>query len=94
MPSFDHLGDAVNDLAFTQGLIANGSRNGPKYPRRRLAATIWIPGLPVSLLLGAWAQSWVVAVIAILVLVTCLVVFAERGNVIGAWIRKTFFTIV
>ena len=90
MPAFGHLGDAVNDLAFTQGLMAKESVSAPKYARRRIAATVWILGLPLSALLGARTQSWMVAVLAFAVLVTALLVFSERGDRIGVWIRKTF----
>jgi hypothetical protein len=90
MPSWDHIVSATQDLVFFRGVSADGSESSAKYSRRRIAATIWIPGLPVSLLLGAWTQSWEIALGAIVVLVIGLVVFAERGDRIGAWIGKGF----
>lgn len=88
MPSFDHIGDAANDLAFTRGMVASEAGQGTRYVRRRIAATVWIPAFIVAVLLGTWAQSWELAVGLMVVIVVALVVYAEGAGRITSWVRR------
>ena len=56
--------------------------------RRRLAAIGWIPGAGAALALGGWTHSWLVGLIAFVVLLTAMWLFAERGDRIWARIRR------
>ena len=90
MPAFDHVVDAAQDLAFTRALIASDPQNGRRFVRRRVAATLWIPGMLSTALLGAQSGSWEIAVSAMIVLVAMLVLFAEGPGRIAAGVRRLF----
>jgi len=78
MPSWDHFVDAVNDYAFVKSLTDADEQRGERSMRRRVAAVAWIPGLLLVLLLGAWSRSGVVVIAGFVVLIACLLIYAER----------------
>jgi hypothetical protein len=57
--------------------------------RRRLAGLMWIPGIVGVLFLAGWANSAVLGVAGFVLLLVGLWMFAERGDRIAAWIRRT-----
>jgi hypothetical protein len=88
MPAWDHLGDAANDLAFTQGLIARDRAGGRHYLRLRVAATIWIPAFMVAILAGAWASSWGLAAGLMVLTVALLAVYVEGAGALLSRVRR------
>jgi hypothetical protein len=57
--------------------------------RRRLAGLMWIPGIVGVLFLAGWANSAVLGVAGFVLLLVGLWMFAEHGDRIRAWIRRT-----
>jgi hypothetical protein len=57
--------------------------------RRRLAGLMWIPGIVGILFLAGWANSAVLGVAGFVLLLVGLWLFAERGDRIRVWVRRT-----
>ncbi len=89
------LFDLYKDLA-----VAQSSPGPPDDPtkadeveartlRRRLAAIMWVPGAGAVLFLAGWANSAILGVACFVVLLTGLWLFAERGDRVRGWFRRT-----
>ncbi len=57
--------------------------------RRRVAGLMWVPGIVAILFLAGWANSAVLGVAGFVLLLVGLWLFAERGDRIAAWFRRT-----
>ena len=57
--------------------------------RRRLAGLMWIPGIVGILFLAGGANSTILGVAGFGVLLVGLWLFAERGDRIAGWLRRT-----
>ena len=85
--------DLYKDLAIAQTSPgtpedANIDEIEARSTRRRLAIIIWAPASIGALWLGGWSHSWIVGVIAFVILLAGLWLFAERGDRIAASIRR------
>jgi hypothetical protein len=88
------FGDLVKDLAVAQA--GPGTDPDPvkaeaieaRTFRRRLAGFLWIPGLAFILFLAILAHSAALGVAGFVLLLAGLWLFAERGDLIAAWVRK------
>ena len=89
------LFDLYKDLA-----VAQSSPGPPDDPtkadeveartlRRRIAAIVWVPGAGGVLFLAGWANSAVLGVAGFALLLGVLWLFAERGDRVRGWFRRT-----
>ncbi len=87
--------DVVKDLAVAQA--SPGTDPDPvkaeameaRVFRRRVAGFLWIPSLAGIVLLAGWANSAAAGIIAVVLVLVGLWLFAERGDRIAAWVRRT-----
>jgi hypothetical protein len=86
--------EAVKDLAVAQAGMGvdpdpvKAEANEARTFRRRLAGLMWIPGLMAVLFLAGWANSVVVGVAGIVLLLVGLWTFAEWGDRVRARMRR------
>jgi hypothetical protein len=80
--------DLAKDLALARGGRGPGDDDDPRTLRRRIALIAWFPGAFLVWLLALSLGSWVVGVVGIIVLVIGLWLFAERGDLILALVRR------
>jgi len=86
--------EAVKDLAVAQAGMGidpdpvKAEANEARTFRRRLAGLMWIPGAMSVLFLAGWANSAVVGVVGVVLLLAGLWLFAERGDRIRARMRR------
>jgi hypothetical protein len=57
--------------------------------RRRIAGLLWIPCAMANLFLAGWANSARVGVAGFVLVLVGLWLFAERGDRIAAWFRRS-----
>ena len=57
--------------------------------RRRIAGLMWIPGAVGVLFLAGWANSAALGVAGFVLLLVGLWLFAERGDRVRGWLRRT-----
>ena len=82
--------DMLNDLAIARGLRGAGADSDRRYLRGRIAAVLWIPGLALALTVGGWTNSWVVAVLILVLTLVVMTAVAFGPRRITALIRKRF----
>lgn len=86
--------DLVKDLAVAQAGPGTdpdpikAEANEARTFRRRLAGLMWIPGLIGVMFLAGWANSAPIGVAGFVLLLVGLWLFAERGDRIGARMRR------
>jgi hypothetical protein len=86
--SDDALETSLMDLAFARGRAGAGADD--KFVRGRIAMLLWLPGALSVVLLAREVHSWIVGVVGIVLLLVGLWIFAERGDLVAAYVRGRF----
>ena len=85
MNLYNGLWGSLMNLAFVRGGF--GSKNDCSLIRGRIAMMIWLPGWIGVVLLANWADSVLVGVAGILLLLVGLWLFVYRGDRVAAFLR-------